>query len=149
MNWREALTARFDVTQARAEGSLAVTPCVIVAVYGLDLVAARPAIYVVKPVGVARVDKVVAIASVDRVVAFAGPDLVGPAATPQMVVAAVADEVVLPHIAPEVVCPATTLEVVGPASTLEVVVSVGPNKRFPAAVAGMALSQGLVGCQER
>ena len=103
MKWREALTARLDVTQARSEGSLAVAPCVIVAVYGLDLVAARPAIYVVKPVGVARVDKVVAIASVDRVVAFAGPDLVGPAATPEVVVSDATAEAVVAGTTPEAV----------------------------------------------
>jgi hypothetical protein len=55
MKWREALTARFDVTQARAEGSLAIAQRLIVAVYGLDLVATRPAIYVIHAMGVARV----------------------------------------------------------------------------------------------
>jgi hypothetical protein len=40
MKWREALTARLDVTPARAEGSLAVTQGLVRAVYGLDLVKA-------------------------------------------------------------------------------------------------------------
>src|SRR5215213_11820171 len=92
--WREALTARFDVTQARAEGSLAVAPCLIVAVYGLDLVVAGPAIYVIRAMGVTRVDKVVAGGGDDLVVAFAGPDLVVPAATPDVVVAGMTAEAV-------------------------------------------------------
>ena len=49
-----------DLTLARAEGSLAVAPGPVVAVYGLHLVEASPAIYVIHPLGVARVDKVVA-----------------------------------------------------------------------------------------
>jgi hypothetical protein len=36
----EVLTVRLDVTPARAEGSLAVTQGLVVAVYGLDLVKA-------------------------------------------------------------------------------------------------------------
>jgi hypothetical protein len=54
MKWREALTARLDVTLARAEGSLAVALGPVVAVYGLDLVEAWSAIYEIHPVGVAR-----------------------------------------------------------------------------------------------
>ena len=45
MKWREALTARLDVTPTRAEGSLAVTQGLVVAMYGLHLVEAGPAIY--------------------------------------------------------------------------------------------------------
>src|ERR671921_462377 len=81
---------RLDVTPARAEGSLAVTQGLVVAVNGLDLVEARPAIYVVPPVCVARVDKVVAVASIHLVVAFARDDLVVPLAAPEAVLAALA-----------------------------------------------------------
>ena len=48
--WREILTARSDVTLARAEGPLAVALGPVVAVYGLHLVEASPAIYVILPV---------------------------------------------------------------------------------------------------
>src|SRR5215211_4854752 len=105
-----------------AEGSLAVTQGIVVAVYGLDLVVTGPAIYVIHTVGVARVDKVVAVASIHLVVAFAGEDLVVAAATPEVVVAAVA------------------LEVVGPG---------GPQKRIVAGGAGEDLRQGLVPGEER
>ena len=47
---------------------------------GLHLVEAAPAIYVIHPVCVTRVDKVVARASVHLVVAFAGDDLIVAAA---------------------------------------------------------------------
>jgi hypothetical protein len=77
---REALTARLDLTLARSEGSLAVAPGPVVSVYGLHLVEASPAIYVIHPLGVARVDKVVARPSVHLVVAFAGDDLIVAAA---------------------------------------------------------------------
>ena len=103
---------RLDVTPARAEGSLAVTQGIVVAVYGLDLVVTGPAIYVIHTVGVARVDKVVAVASIHLVVAFAGEDLVVAAATPEVVVAAVALEVVLPAPAPEAVGPAETRPII-------------------------------------
>jgi hypothetical protein len=42
------------VTPSRAEGSLAVAQGLIVAVYGLDLIEAGSAIYVIHAVGVAR-----------------------------------------------------------------------------------------------
>ena len=107
-----------------AEGSLAVTQSIVVAVYGLDLVVTGPAIYVIHTVGVARVDKVVAVAGVHLVVAFAEDDLVVAVATPEVVVVAVALEVVLPAApAPEAVGPAQTREVVGPG---------GPQKRIVA-----------------
>jgi hypothetical protein len=96
----ETLTVRFDVTPVRAEVSLAVTEGHVVAVYGLDIVEARPAIYVIHPVGVARVDTVVAVAGVHLVVAAAAPEAVGPA---------VALEVVLPEAALEAVPPARPL----------------------------------------
>jgi hypothetical protein len=48
--WREILTARLNVTLARAEGPLAVALGPVVAVYGLHLVEASPAIYVIHPV---------------------------------------------------------------------------------------------------
>jgi hypothetical protein len=48
-------------------------------VYGLDLVEASPAIYVIHPVGVAGVDKVVTSPG-EYVVAFAGDDLIVAAA---------------------------------------------------------------------
>jgi hypothetical protein len=63
-------------------------------VYGLDLVEAGPAIYIIHPVGVACVDKV--LASVHLVV---------PEATPDAVVAAVALEVILPTVTLDVVDP--------------------------------------------
>jgi hypothetical protein len=55
MKWREVLSARLDLTPARAEGPLAVAQGSVVAVYGLDLVEAGPAVYVIQAVGVARV----------------------------------------------------------------------------------------------
>ena len=70
MRWQQALIALWDVINA--EGSLAVTQGIVVAVYGLDLVVTGPAIYVIHTVGVARVDKVVTVAGVHLVVAFAG-----------------------------------------------------------------------------
>ena len=77
MKWREALTAHLvDGTLPRAEGPLAVTQGPVVAVYGLDLVEAGPAIYDILAGSVARVDTVVARASVDHVGALAGDDLV-------------------------------------------------------------------------
>jgi hypothetical protein len=51
---REALTARLDVTLARPNGSLAVAQGPVVSVYGLDLVEACPATYVIHSLGVAR-----------------------------------------------------------------------------------------------
>jgi hypothetical protein len=108
MKWWEDLTARLDVTLARAEGSLAVSLGPVVTVYGLDLVEASPAIYVIHPVGVARLDKVVARASV-HLVAFAGDDLVVTTAAFDLVV---------------------------PAASVEAVVPVGPYERIVAAGAG-------------
>jgi hypothetical protein len=69
-------------------------------VYGLDLVEAGPAIYVIHAVGVARVDTVATGASVHLVVAFAGDDLVVPAAAPEAVAAAVAFEAIVPRDCP-------------------------------------------------
>jgi hypothetical protein len=114
MTWREALTIRIDLTPVRAEVSLAVTQGHVVAVYGLDLVEARPAIYEIYPVGVARVDKVVAAASVHFVVAVAGDDLVVAAAAPEAVVAAVALGVVGPEAALEAVGPRRPLRLSSP-----------------------------------
>jgi hypothetical protein len=54
MRWQQALMALWNVINA--EGSLAVTQGIVVAVYGLDLVVTGPAINVIHPVGVARVD---------------------------------------------------------------------------------------------
>src|SRR5215208_1053036 len=122
----EALTARLDVTQARTEGSLAVTQGIVVAVYGLDLVEAGPAIYVIHALGVARVDTVVAVAGDDLVVAAATPEAVGPAA---------ALEVVLPAAAPEAVVPGALVEVVVPD---------GPHEGIVAAGAGEDVRQGFV-----
>jgi hypothetical protein len=65
-----------DLTLARAEGPLAVALGPIFAVYGLHLVEAAPAIYVIHPVGVARLYKVVARPGEYVVVAFAGDDLI-------------------------------------------------------------------------
>src|SRR5919107_2718346 len=110
MRWQQALMALWDVINA--EGSLAVTQGIVVAVYGLDLVVTGPAIYVIHTVGVACVDKVVAVAGVHLVVAFAGEDLVVAVATPEVVVAAVALEVVLPAPAPEAVGPAETRPII-------------------------------------
>jgi hypothetical protein len=86
MDERGGPTTRLDVTPLRAGGSLTVMQSLVGAVYGLDLVEASPAIYVILPLGVARVDKV--FASVHLVVAFAGEDLVVAPATPEVVVAA-------------------------------------------------------------
>src|SRR5215204_4869817 len=87
---------RLDVTPARAEGSLAVTQGLVVAVNGLDLVKAGSAIYIVHPVCVAREDKVVAVASIHLVVALAAPEAV---------VAAVAFEAVGPPATLEAILP--------------------------------------------
>src|SRR5215216_4533752 len=133
-------TVPLEVTPVRARGSLTVMQALVGAVYGLHLVEASPAIYVILPVGVARVDKVGASPGVHLVVAFAGDDLVVAAATPEVVVAAVALEVVLPAAAPEAVGPAETHEVVGPG---------GPQKRIVAGGAGEDLRQGLVPSEER
>src|SRR5687768_16012259 len=105
MKWREVLSARLDVTPARAGSSLTVIQGPVVAVYGLDLVEAGPAIYVIQPVGVAGVDKVVAEAGVHLVVDFAGDDLVVAAATPLAVVATATPEAVGPAAALESVLP--------------------------------------------
>src|SRR5215216_4478746 len=131
---------RLDVTPARAEGSLAVTQGLVVAVNGLDLVKSGSAIYVVHPVGVARVDKVVAVASIHLVVAVARDDLVVALAAPQAVVVAVALEVV---------GPTATLEAVLTGATLQAVLPVGPQERIVACGAGQDLRQGLVGSEER
>jgi len=56
-------------------------------VYGLDLVVARPAIYVIDAPRIARVDKVVAGAAVHLIVAFAREDLVASAPSEEAVVA--------------------------------------------------------------
>jgi hypothetical protein len=129
-HWRQALTARLDVTPARAEGSLAVTQGLVVAVNGLDHVEAGPAIYVIHPVGLACIAKVVAVAGVHFVVAFTGDDLVVTSATSEAVVAAVALEVVLPEAAPEAVGPAATLEAVLPFATVEAVGPIGSHERI-------------------
>src|SRR5829696_2598173 len=149
MKWREALTVRFDVTPARTEGSLAVTQGLVVAVNGLDLVEAWAAIYVIHPVGVARVDKVVAVARVHLVVAVAGDDLVVALAAPEVVVAAIAFEAVLPAVALEAVGPAATLEAVLPVATGEAVGPVGPHEGILAAGAGKDLRQVFVPGEER
>src|SRR5215204_7506592 len=73
---------------AQGRGSLAVTQGIVVAVYGLHLVEASPAIYVILALGVACEDNVVAGTSVHLVVAFAGEDLVVTTATPEAVLAA-------------------------------------------------------------
>ena len=104
----ENLTASLDLTLARTKGSLAVALGPVVAVYGLDLVEASAANYVIHPVCVAGVDEVVARASVHHVVAFAGEDLVVAAPALDRVVAA------------------ATVEVVIPSATLELVVRVAP-----------------------
>ena len=65
-----------DVAPPRTEGSLAVAHGAVVAVYGLYLVEASPAIYVVQALGVAGVDAIVTRPSVDNVVTLAGFDLV-------------------------------------------------------------------------
>src|SRR5918999_5182152 len=96
VKWREALTARLDVTLARAEGSLAVSQGLVVAVYGLNLVEAPPAIYEIHAVLVARVDTVVARAGADLVVTCAGEDFVVPFATLELIVAAATLEAVVP-----------------------------------------------------
>jgi hypothetical protein len=116
---QHALTARLDVIQA--EGSFAVTQGIVVAVYGLHLVVTRPAIYVVQPVGVARVDKVVAVAGVHLVVAVTGDDLV---------------------------VAATAFDLVVAAATLEAIFPVGPHERVVAG-AGEDLRQGFVPGEER
>jgi hypothetical protein len=112
-----ALTARLDVTLARAQGSLTVALGPVVAVYGLDLVEASSAIYVIHPVCVAGVDKVVARAGEYVVVAFSGDDLV---------VAGAAFDLVIP------------------AATREEVVHVGPEERILASGTGEDLRKGLV-----
>src|SRR5215204_958215 len=141
MKWQQALIVHFvDITPVRTGGSLAVTQGIVVAVYGLDLVEAGPAIYVILALGVARVDKVIAVASVHLVVAFAGDDLI---------VAAATSEVVTPVATPEAVVPAAALEAVLPVATREAVVCVGPDKRIVAAGAGEDLRQGFVCGVER
>ena len=58
MDERGGPTTRLDVAPVRARGSLAVMQGLVGVVYGLDLVEAGPAIYVIHPLGVARVNKV-------------------------------------------------------------------------------------------
>jgi hypothetical protein len=130
-----ALTARLDVTLARAQGSLTVALGPVVAVYGLDLVEASSAIYVIHPVCVAGVDKVVARAGEYVVVAFSGDDLV---------VAGAAFDLVIPAATREEVVPAITFDLVIPTSTLEAVVHVGPEERILASGTGEDLRKGLV-----
>src|SRR5215203_488144 len=131
---------RLDVTPARAEGSLAVTQGLVVAVNGLDLVKAGSAIYIVHPVCVAREDKVVAVASIHLVVAVAKDDLVVALAAPEAVVAAVAFEAVGPP---------ATLEAILPSTPREAVLPVGHDERIVACGACENLRQGFVGGEER
>src|SRR5215204_4297057 len=152
--WRAAL----DVAPLRTGGSLTVMQRLVGAVYGLHLVKASPAIYVIHPVGVARVDQVVACAGIHFVVVFAWEDLVVAAATPEVVVASATPEVVGPAAALEMVVAATALEmvlpiptreVVGPAETREAIVPVGAHERIVCAGAGEDLRLGFVPGQER
>jgi hypothetical protein len=106
-----SLTDRLDVTLARAQGSLAVALGPVVAVYGLDLVEASSAIYVIHPVCVAGVDKVVARPG-EYVVAFSGDDLV-----------------------------VAAFDLVIPAASLEAVVLVGPEERILAGGTGDSILQ--------
>src|SRR5918992_1156712 len=110
VKWREALTARLDVTLARAEGSLAVSQGLVVAVYGLNLVEAPPAIYEIHAVFIARVDTVVARAGADLVVTCAGEDFVVPFATLEAVVAAATLEAVVPGGPDELIAAAGACE---------------------------------------
>src|SRR5215207_469639 len=122
MDERGGPTTRLDVAPVRARGSLAVMQGLVGTVYGLDLVEASSAIYIILPVGVAGVDKVFASATIHLVVVFAGEDLV---------VAAAALEAVLP---------VATREAVGP---------VGPHKRIVTAGTGKDLRQGILPGEER
>ena len=146
---RGARTCRGACSLHRAERSLAVTQGLVVAMNGLDLVEARPAIYVIQGACVARVDTVGAGAGVHLVVAFAGDDLVVTAATSDAVVAAVAFEAVGPEAALEVVGPPATLEAILTGATLEAVLPVGPDERILACGACEDLRQGFVGGEER
>jgi hypothetical protein len=158
MKWREALTAPLDATPLRTGGSLTVMQRLVGAVYGLHLVEASSTIYIVLPLGVARVDKVRSNPGVDLVVAFAGDDLVVAPATPEVVVAAASPEVVAIAAALEVVIaaaalqailPVATREAVWPAETREAVLAVGPYERIVASGAGHDLSYGCVSGEER
>jgi hypothetical protein len=158
MKWREALTAPLDATPLRTGGSLTIMQGLVGAVYGLHLVEASPTIYIVLPLGIARVDKVVAGASVHLVVSFAGEDLVVAAATPDVVVVAATPNVVAIAAALEVVISAaalqavlsvTTRDAVWPAQTREAVLAVGPYERIVASGAGQDLRYGCVSGEER
>src|SRR5829696_1889187 len=105
MDERGGPTTRLDVAPVRARGSLAVMQGLVGTVYGLDLVEASSAIYIILPVGVAGVDKVFASATIHLVVVFAGEDLV---------VAAAALEAIISAAALEAVLPVATREAVGP-----------------------------------
>jgi hypothetical protein len=111
-----------DLTLARTKGSLAVAQGPVVAVYGLDLVEASSAIYIIHPVCVAGVDEVVARASVHLVVALAGGDLV---------VAASALDLV-PTTSLEAVVPASAFDLVVASAPVETVVLVGSEERIVA-----------------
>src|SRR5919107_6386158 len=124
-----------DVTLARSEGSLAVAPGPVVAVYGLHLVESSPAIYVIHPVFVARVDQVVARPGDDHVVAFARVEFVATAPAFDCVVSTATVEVVVPS---------ATVEVVVRSATLEVVLPVCPEERILAGGGGGDLRPGFV-----
>ena len=103
MKLREVLTACLDATPARPKGSLAVAQGPVVSVYGLDLVEAWPATYVIHSVGVARVDKVVAGAGEHHVVTFTKDDLVVAAAALDPIVPAATVDLVTGWVAFQVV----------------------------------------------
>src|SRR5215212_7877988 len=111
--------SRWDVALARTESSLAVTQGDVVAMYGLHLVEAASAIYVIPAGSVARVDKVVACAGVDLVGAFVGVD---------SVVAAAAFDCVVPDASVEVVILGATLQVVVPFESAESIVLGGASE---------------------
>src|SRR5687768_12810041 len=127
MKWWEALTACLDVTLARAQGSLAVAPGPVVAVYGLHLVEASPAIYEIHPVCVACIDKVVTRPSVHLVVAFAGEDFV---------ITAAAFDLVVPAASLEAVVATVAFDLVVASASIEAVVSVDSEESIVAAGAG-------------
>jgi hypothetical protein len=117
-------------------------------VYGLHLVEAGAAIYVVHIVRVADEDTVGSRSSVHLIVTFAGVDLVVSPATPEVIIATITFETVGPTVALEVVSPVATFEAIDPGAPLEAVVPVGPEERIVVVGAGEDFRQDCLPGQE-
>jgi hypothetical protein len=117
-------------------------------VYGLDLVEAWAAIYVIHIVCVADEDTVGSGSGVHLIVTFAGVDLVVSPATPEVIIPTVTLEAVGPTVALEVVSPVATFEAIHPFAPLEAVVPVGPEERIVVVGAGEDFRQDFLPGQE-